>query len=77
MQAATRSRPRSDHDQRVAGALFYFVGPQAAGVRASADNLLNHVNYTSIGTVVNAVNYGLYTNTAQMRSMNITMRLRF
>jgi hypothetical protein len=46
-------------------------------IRATAENLLNHVNYTSIGTVVNAVNYGLYTNAAQMRSMNITMRLRF
>ena len=41
------------------------------------ENLLNHVNYNSIGTVVNAVNYGLYTGTAQMRSMSITMRLRF
>ncbi|HYP08875.1 MAG TPA: TonB-dependent receptor, partial [Bryobacteraceae bacterium] len=46
-------------------------------VRAAADNVFNHVNYTSIGTVVNALNYGLYTDTAQMRTMNVTMRLRF
>jgi hypothetical protein len=46
-------------------------------IRGSADNVFNQVNYTSIGTVVNALNYGLYTATAPMRTMNVSLRLRF
>jgi hypothetical protein len=46
-------------------------------VRAEAENLLNHVNVTGLGTVVNALDYGLATNAGSMRSVNLTLRLRF
>jgi trimeric autotransporter adhesin len=45
--------------------------------RVSSDNVANHVNYSSIATVVNALNYGLPTSTAQMRQINAQVRLRF
>ena len=45
--------------------------------RAEANNVLNQVSYTNIGTVVNAVNYGLPTAASAMRSMDIVMRFRF
>ena len=45
--------------------------------RVSSENITNHVNYTSIATVVNALNYGLPTATGQMRTMNIQARFRF
>jgi hypothetical protein len=46
-------------------------------IRADAGNLTNHVNYTSVGTVVNASNYGLPLATAGMRSVTGTLRFRF
>jgi hypothetical protein len=46
-------------------------------VRAEAENLLNHVNITGLGTVVNAIDYGLATSAGNMRSVNLTLRLRF
>ena len=46
-------------------------------VRADAGNIANHVNYTSVGTVVNASNYGLPLATAGMRSVTGTLRFRF
>jgi hypothetical protein len=45
--------------------------------RVTSDNIVNHVNYSSIATVVNALNYGLPTATGQMRTMNIQARFRF
>jgi hypothetical protein len=46
-------------------------------VRADAQNLLNHVNITGLGTVVNAANYGLATRAGEMRSLQLQIRLRF
>lgn len=45
--------------------------------RIQSENATNHVNFTSIATVVNARNYGLATNAGQMRTMNMTLRYRF
>lgn len=45
--------------------------------RATADNLLNHVNLTGYGTVVNAADYGLATSAGNMRTMQLSLRLRF
>ncbi len=45
--------------------------------RADSNNFLNHVSYTGLGTVVNALNYGLPTSAAGMRTVTMTMRLRF
>ncbi|HEY3443322.1 MAG TPA: TonB-dependent receptor [Paludibaculum sp.] len=45
--------------------------------RLEADNILNHVNISSYGTVVNATNYGLATAAGQMRSIQLSLRLRF
>ena len=45
--------------------------------RAEANNILNQVNYTNFGTVVNAVNYGLPTAASAMRTLDIVMRFRF
>ena len=46
-------------------------------VRMEAENILNHVNITGYGTVVNASNYGLATAAGQMRSIQLALRLRF
>ena len=43
----------------------------------SANNLLNHVNISAIGTVVNSLNYGLATSAAGMRTISATVRFRF
>ena len=45
--------------------------------RVDSANFLNHVNYTGIGTVVNASNYGLATSTGSMRTITAQLRLRF
>jgi hypothetical protein len=45
--------------------------------RVSSQNVANHVNYSSIATVVNALNYGLPTATGPMRTINIQARFRF
>jgi hypothetical protein len=45
--------------------------------RLEANNLLNHVNYTSYYTVVNAVNYGLPSAAAGMRTLQAVVRIRF
>jgi hypothetical protein len=45
--------------------------------RLEANNVLNHVNITSYGTVVNSANYGLATAAGQMRSIQLTVRFRF
>jgi hypothetical protein len=43
----------------------------------SANNLLNHVNLSGYGTVVNSLNYGLVTAAGGMRTVLATVRLRF
>jgi hypothetical protein len=43
----------------------------------TAANLLNHVNISGIGTVVNSLTYGLATGAAGMRTVSATVRLRF
>ena len=45
--------------------------------RVESNNVLNHVNYTSFYTVVNAVNYGLPSAAAGMRTMQGVVRFRF
>jgi len=45
--------------------------------RMESNNFTNHVNFTNLGTVVNAINYGLPTSTSQMRTMQGTLRFRF
>jgi hypothetical protein len=45
--------------------------------RLEANNILNHVNYTNLYTVVNAVNYGLPSAAGGMRTLQAVVRLRF
>jgi hypothetical protein len=45
--------------------------------RVDSQNFLNHASYTGLGTVVNALNYGLPTATSGMRTVNATLRVRF
>jgi hypothetical protein len=45
--------------------------------RIEANNVLNHVNYTNLYTVVNAVNYGLPSAASAMRTMDAVVRFRF
>jgi hypothetical protein len=45
--------------------------------RVESTNVLNHVNYTNLYTVVNAVNYGLPSAAGGMRSMDAVVRFRF
>ncbi len=45
--------------------------------RMESNNFTNHVNFTNVGTVVNAINYGLPTATGRMRTMQATLRFRF
>jgi len=45
--------------------------------RVEANNILNHVNYTNLYTVVNAVNYGLPSSAGSTRTLQAVVRLRF
>jgi hypothetical protein len=45
--------------------------------RLQANNVLNHVNYTNLYTVVNAVNYGLPSAASGMRTLTAVVRFRF
>ncbi len=45
--------------------------------RLEADNILNHPNFSGLGTVVNAANYGRITSVLPMRSLQISFRLQF
>lgn len=45
--------------------------------RFDANNVLNHVNITSIGTTLNSATYGLPLAASSMRSISLTLRLRF
>lgn len=46
-------------------------------IRVEADNLLNSVNITRIGSVVNAINYGWPLNASRMRQIQAHLRIRF
>ena len=46
-------------------------------LRLEGNNVLNTVNFTSLGTTINAADYGLPTNTAQMRRLSVELRFRF
>jgi hypothetical protein len=46
-------------------------------LRMEGANVLNHVSYTNVNTVVNATNCGLPVSTAAMRSVTAVMRFRF
>lgn len=46
-------------------------------IRLSANNVLNHVNITSWGTVVNSANYGLPAGAGGMRTLSLSLRVRF
>jgi hypothetical protein len=46
-------------------------------IRLSANNVLNHANITSWGTVVNSNNYGLPAAAGAMRTLSLSMRVRF
>ena len=46
-------------------------------LRIEANNVLNHVNITNWGTVVNAADYGLASNAGAMRTVFLTARFRF
>lgn len=45
--------------------------------RIEANNILNHPNITGYGTVVDSTTYGLATSAGSMRSVQLTLRLRF
>ncbi len=45
--------------------------------RVEGNNVLNHVNYTNLYTVVNAVNYGLPSAAGPMRTLDAVVRFRF
>ncbi|MDQ2775461.1 MAG: TonB-dependent receptor [Acidobacteriota bacterium] len=45
--------------------------------RVESNNVLNHVNYTNLYTVVNAVSYGLPSAAGGMRTMSAVVRFRF
>lgn len=45
--------------------------------RLDANNVLNHVSYSRLETVVNALTYGLPMNTLNMRSITSILRFRF
>ena len=40
-------------------------------------NLLNHPNWSGIGTTLNALNFGQVTGVRAMRSMTFNLRIRF
>lgn len=50
---------------------------QRLDLRLEAENVLNHVNITGLGVVVNALEYGLPTRAGEMRNLNFTARFRF
>ncbi len=46
-------------------------------LRVNANNALNHVMITSIGTTVNAANYGLPTGASGTRTVSLLLRFNF
>ncbi len=56
---------------------FTFRERKRLEFRLETNNILNHVNYTSLYTVVNSVNYGLPSAAGAMRTLNAVVRFRF
>jgi hypothetical protein len=56
---------------------FTFAERRRVEFRLEANNVLNHVNYTGLYTVVNAVNYGLPSSAGAMRTLQAVVRFRF
>jgi hypothetical protein len=50
---------------------------RAFEIAASAENLLNKVNITGIGTTVNSADYGLASSAGSMRRISLELRFRF
>ena len=46
-------------------------------LRLAANNALNHVTITNVGTVVNSATYGLPTAASQTRTATLTLRFNF
>ncbi|MGH9661559.1 MAG: hypothetical protein ACRD96_23630, partial [Bryobacteraceae bacterium] len=46
-------------------------------LRLESQNFTNRVSFTNVGTVLNAITYGLPTSTAPMRTVSAMLRLRF
>ncbi len=46
-------------------------------VRLESNNVTNHANFTGLGAVINALNYGLPTAASPMRTVTATLRYRF
>jgi hypothetical protein len=46
-------------------------------MRAEADNVLNHANYSAIDTTVNSPTYGQVTSVSSMRKMILSLHYRF
>lgn len=56
---------------------FTFNERRRLEFRVESNNVLNHVNYTNLYTVVNAVNYGLPSAAGAMRTLDAVVRFRF
>lgn len=56
---------------------FTFRERRRLEFRIESNNVLNHVNYTNLYTVVNAVNYGLPSAAGAMRALDAVLRFRF
>ena len=56
---------------------FTFSERRRLEFRFESNNVLNHVNYTNLYTVVNAVNYGLPSAAGAMRTLDAVVRFRF
>ncbi len=56
---------------------FTFAERRRLEFRIQSNNVLNHVNYTNLYTVVNAVNYGLPSAAGAMRTLSAVVRFRF
>lgn len=46
-------------------------------MRVDGTNVFNHVNISNLSTVVNSITYGLPTATGAMRTLSVSLRLRF
>jgi len=56
---------------------FPFKDGMSLEMRAEADNVLNHPNYSGIDTTVNSPTYGQVTSVASMRKMILSLHYRF
>jgi trimeric autotransporter adhesin len=55
---------------------FRLMG-KSLDVRVEATNILNHVTYKSWNTIINSIQFGLPNSAAPMRSIRLSMRMRF